>query len=69
MRAVRKQAAICPSAQDDVDVSELLEKIVTDGVYKTDYTNLTLHLLEEQIPYEEVIKAIRVIAESNIFSI
>lgn len=67
VRAVRKESAICPSAQDDVNVSELLMKIVEDEGYKSDYMNLTVHLLEEKVAYEEVIGAVKVIAESGLF--
>lgn len=68
VRIIRKQSSICSSAKDGVDISEVLMKIVTDEVYKMDYTNLTMHLLEERIPYEEVINTIRKISESKIFS-
>ena len=67
VRAVRKESAICPSAQDDVNVSELLMKIVENEGYKSDYMNLTVHLLEEKVAYEEVIGAVKVIAESGLF--
>ena len=45
----------------------LLRKIIDEGVYKNDYDNLTMQLLEEQIPYETVIKTLEEIAASEIF--
>lgn len=65
IRAVN--ASLCPSAQPDVDMQNLLEQIIKEDVYRADYNNLTSRILEEQISYETALSAIKKIAESDIF--
>ncbi len=67
VREVRAQSSICPSAQPGVDVPALLKKLISEKVYKSDYDNLTMQLLEEQVAYTVVIKTLTRIAESGIF--
>ena len=68
VREIRaKNASLCPSAQPDVDVQNLLEQIIKEDVYHSDYNNLTSRILEEQISYETALRAIKEIAESCIF--
>ena len=67
VRMVRAQSKVCLSAQREKEISMLLRKIIDEGVYKNDYDNLTIQLLEEQIPYETVIKTLEEIAASEIF--
>lgn len=49
VREVRKSSPVCLSAQDGVDVPELLKKIIKEAAYKGDYQNLTEGVLEEKI--------------------
>lgn len=67
VREVRKSSPVCLSAQDGVDVPELLKKIIKEAAYKGDYQNLTEGLLEEKISYEVAIQALMVIAEGKMF--
>ncbi len=67
VRGIRAQSPICPSALPDVNVPQLLEQIITEKVYKNDYDTLTTQLLEEPIPYEVAINALKDIAQSDIF--
>ena len=67
VRQVRAESNICPAAQPGVDVSVLLKKLIDENVYKADYDNLTMQLLEEQVAYNIVIKVLKEIAESKIF--
>ena len=67
VRTVRANSSICPSAQPGVDVPNLLKKIIDEKVYKSDYDNLTMQLLEEQVAYAVVIKVLEDIAESDVF--
>ena len=67
VRKVRALSKVCPSAQSEEGISMLLRKIVNEKVYKNDYDYLTIQLLEEQIPYETVIKTVEEIADSAIF--
>ncbi|WP_373213459.1 nucleotidyl transferase AbiEii/AbiGii toxin family protein [Ruminococcus sp. 5_1_39BFAA] len=68
VRNVRKASSICPSAQDDVDVPELIKKIITEAVYKADYQSLTEGLLEENVSYETAIQALETVIENKMFS-
>lgn len=67
VRSIRAQSPICPSALPDVNVPQLLEQIITEKAYKNDYDTLTTQLLEESIPYEVAINALKDIAQSDIF--
>ncbi|SKA87658.1 Predicted nucleotidyltransferase component of viral defense system [Gemmiger formicilis] len=67
VRAVRAQSVVCPSAQPEVNISDLLLKIINEKAYKQDYDVLTSQLLEEPVPYNTAVKALEQIAESRIF--
>ena len=67
VRDVRSKASICLSAQPDVNVTELLYKIIRDEVYKEDYNTLTVRLLKEKVDYNEAIQVLRKIADSGLF--
>lgn len=65
VRKVRALSPVCPSAKFDVNVVELLKKIISENVYKSDYVYITEELLEEKLNYETVIPALNHLA--NIF--
>ena len=44
-----------------------MKKIIEEKAYQNDYDNLTMQLLEEQIPYEIVIKTLEEIANTASF--
>ncbi len=67
VRKVRAQSSICFSALPDVDVSGLLKEIIKENVYRKDYENLTIQLLEENISYDMAIEALKKLAESKFF--
>ncbi len=67
VRDVRSKASICLSAQPDVNVTELLHKIIHDEVYKEDYNTLTVKLLKEKVDYNKAIQALGKIADSGLF--
>lgn len=67
IRNVRKQSNICPSAQDDVNVPELLKEIIQKEVYRQDYQNVTDNLLEEKVDYDMAVQALKQIAQSGMF--
>lgn len=68
VRKVRAKSNICPSAQPEVDVNKILNKIIAEEVYKEDYNILTIRLLEDKISYTQAITALRAIADSGLFS-
>lgn len=67
VRVVRKGMAVCPSAQDGVDISALIKQIMQEEAYKSDYNTITTQLLEEQIPYDTVVTALTAIINGHIF--
>lgn len=68
VRLERAKTSICPSAQSEVDVQELLNLIIEKEIYKDDYESITVKLLEETVSYEETIKSLKKIVESGMFS-
>lgn len=68
VRNIRKASAICPSAQEEISIPELLNTIVKEKVYRNDYINLTSKLLEEDISYETAISSISEIINSGMFN-
>lgn len=68
VRQVRALSPVYPSAKQDVDVVDLLKRIVSENVYKSDYENITENLLEEELNYETVIPALKQIAENGMFA-
>ena len=68
VRKVRALSPVCPSAKFDVNVVELLKKIISENVYKSDYVDITEELLEEKLNYETVIPALRQLAENGMFA-
>lgn len=67
VRSDRKTNKTCLSAQDGVDVSWLLQKIVDEGAFRKDYEDSTMKLLTKPVGYGEAIVAIEKIVESHIF--
>lgn len=67
VRVVRVQSTVCPSALPEVNISELLRKIIKEKAYKKDYDGLTVQLLEEDVTYDKAIVALKQIAEYNLF--
>ena len=67
VRAVRKPLSICPSAQKDVHIAEILKALVDEKVYQKDYENITMRLLFVPESYDEVSKSIELLSKSNIW--
>lgn len=67
VRSIQAQSSICPSSLPDVNIPQLLEKIIVEKAYKNDYDNLTTQLLEEPLSYDVVINSLKDIAHSEIF--
>ena len=68
VREVRaKNVSICHSAQPGIDVPGVLKEIVDKEIYRADYESVTSRILEERIPYDTTIEAVREIAESGMF--
>lgn len=55
------------SAQEDINIPELLHQIIEKNVYKNDYNDITVKLLSKPVSYEKAIKSIEIISNSGIF--
>ena len=69
VRNDRKRNRTCLSAQDGVDVPEVLKSIINTEFFKKDYDETTLKLLSKPIRYEDAIKSLQTVIDSEIFSI
>ena len=67
VRTERKGHKTCLSAQDNINVSELLKHIAETDAFKTDYDNITYYLLFRKVPYEEAKRVLLSIAEKKLF--
>jgi predicted nucleotidyltransferase component of viral defense system len=68
VREVRRPHITCLSAQENVDLPELLRKIVNEDFFKADYTQITDTLLFEKLPYSEAITAIQKLLDDGCFA-
>lgn len=68
VREVRKPNKTSLSAQDGVDVPELLKKIVDSGFFKKDYESSTEKLLIKPVRYADAIKSLETIIDSGLFA-
>lgn len=57
----------CRSAKQDIDMNILLQEIVDKEIYKTDYENITMRMLFEEIPYETAIEKLKRVVEYKLF--
>lgn len=67
VREDRKASPVCVSAQDEVDIPAVLQQIIKENAYRSDYNNLTTQLLEEPIADETVIDSLRQVAAQLTF--
>lgn len=67
VREDRKASPVCVSAQDEVSIPAVLQQIIKENAYRSDYNNLTTQLLEEPIAYETVIASLRQVASQLTF--
>ena len=67
VRIERAKTNICPSAQPGTDVSGMLTLLVENKVYKEDYETITDRILEEKVPYDTAVEAVKTIASSGMF--
>ena len=67
VREDRKSSKRCVSAQDGIDIPSLLDEIIKKDFFKKDYIESTEKLILKPMPYEEAIKSLQIIKNSNIF--
>lgn len=67
VRQERKGHKQCLSAQDGIDLKDLLLKIINEEAYRSDYESITETLLFEDVPYKQAILTLQKICDSNLF--
>ena len=68
-RLVRKERSghtTCLSAQENIDFKTLLQKIIDENAYKSDYEAITESLLFEKVSYENAISKLQKIVNSGL---
>ena len=63
VRKQRSTLAVCPSAKENVCVTDILYEIIEKETYKKDYEEITLGLLFVPETYDTVIQSIKKIAD------
>lgn len=67
VREDRKKGAKCYSAQEGVNIPQLLKQIIDTKFFEKDYKNITEKLLSKPVTYEEAITALETIIASGVF--
>lgn len=67
VREERKPHVNCRSAKDGIDLNALLQEIIENAVYKSDYEEITSKILFEVVPYETAVRALQIIINSGVF--
>ena len=64
IRKHRAKMSICPSAQPEVNVSEVLKEIIDKEIYKADYKEITTYFQNQPLEYEKAISVLKTILDS-----
>ena len=67
IRNHRAKMSICPSAQPEVNVPELLKEIIDKEIYKADYKEITTYFQNQPLEYERAISVIKIILDAGVF--
>lgn len=67
VRAVRAELPICASAKEGVCITNILNEIIKNQAYKSDYEDITLGLLFVPETYDTVIQSLKQLADSGIW--
>ena len=67
VREVRKQNKIFLSAMDNIDLPKILQNMVTEKTYETDYNQITSILLFENVSYARAIDTLQKIIDDGYF--
>ena len=63
VRHQRIHAPRCHSAQDGINLAEVLTRIAKENAYREDYVARTSDLLYEEVPYEEAASVLPILAQ------
>lgn len=67
IRNDRAKMSICPSAQPEVNVPEVLKEIMDKEIYKADYKESTTYFQNQPLEYEKAISVIKTILDAGVF--
>ncbi|MBR1567794.1 MAG: nucleotidyl transferase AbiEii/AbiGii toxin family protein [Lachnospiraceae bacterium] len=69
VRIERREDSECPSASDDIDLNQILQKIIEQQVYKQDYNDITEAILfqDKDLKYSDAIKGLQAVIDSGVF--
>lgn len=67
VREVRRANPVCVSAQDEVNIPDVLNEIIKSNYFIKDYEELTLELLHKPISYQTAIQSLNIIASWDVF--
>ena len=68
VRKIRKKLRKCPSAQDEMDITDILSEIVNHAVYEKDYREITGKLLFKPIAYNVAVEGLNQLIGNRSFS-
>lgn len=59
VKKIRSQLSYCPSAQDDVNILDELDKIIRNDIYKEDYKRKTEPMTYDHVTYRQTIDVLQ----------
>lgn len=59
VRLARAGKDNCPSAQEEVDISEVIRSIIQEAYFKKDYEEITSKILYEKVTYDVTIESLK----------
>ena len=67
VRIIRSGNKMCQSAQPGINVSEVINTVIKNDIYKKDYFEITRDLLFENVSYHEAMNTLKAIMDTGIF--
>lgn len=67
IREHRAKMILCPSAQENVNVPNIIKEFCDKDFYREDYQTITSYFAADFVSYEDVIRNVRQIADSDLF--
>lgn len=59
VRLARAGKENCPSAKEEVDISEVIRSIIQEAYFKKDYEEITSKILYEKVTYDVTIESLK----------
>ena len=68
VRQHRAKMKICPSAQENVNLPEVILEFCSNSFYEEDYKEITSYFISDFVPYSEAIGQMRKLAQEKLFA-